>query len=65
MQIRLAEIEDPEAPRCPDHGFPMVLEDFDPAYKQGHYLCPVVGCRRVGHTGPSDHDIRYNESFWW
>jgi hypothetical protein len=43
----------------------MVLEDFDPAYRQGHYLCPVVGCRRVGHTGPSDHDILYNESFWW
>lgn len=65
MQVHLAEFEEQDAPRCPAHGFPMLLIEQDPYYKQASWECPVVDCREQRHTGPSEHEILRNESRWW
>lgn len=61
MRVQLAKSERPDAPKCPDHGFPMILEDWDSAYKQEWWLCPVTDCGKTVFRGPTDNDIYLRE----
>lgn len=61
MKVQLAKSERPGAPPCPEHGFPMILDDWDSAYQQQWWACPVVDCTETVFVGPTDTDIYLRE----